>query len=252
MLDQMSDGRFLLRRRARHLADRGRVLRRRFRDRRGAVPRSLRGHPHRPDRGRADLSRQVLRFRPCADRHEAGAEALSRAVVRHSRPDSIPWAAERGAHIVTLRDTAAARAIIDALPSRNGPSSGRAEADLPMMGINRHIVVAETEAAAREIARRGYPRVAAEHGACCGRPYNVPFPLRPRCPRNGTRCQAHGHAIAGTPAQVRDYIAARDRGDRRQPISSAISRSARSATTRRCARSNCSPRRSCRRLRSFR
>src|SRR5205085_1779162 len=30
-----------------------------------------------------------------------------------SRPDSIPWAAERGAHIVTLRDTAAARAIID-------------------------------------------------------------------------------------------------------------------------------------------
>ena len=30
-----------------------------------------------------------------------------------SRPDSIPWAAEHGAHIVTLRDTAQARAIIE-------------------------------------------------------------------------------------------------------------------------------------------
>src|SRR3984893_18232800 len=30
-----------------------------------------------------------------------------------SRPDSIPWAAKEGAHIVTLRDTNAAHAIID-------------------------------------------------------------------------------------------------------------------------------------------
>ncbi|MBV8889912.1 MAG: LLM class flavin-dependent oxidoreductase, partial [Alphaproteobacteria bacterium] len=30
-----------------------------------------------------------------------------------SRPDSIPWAAEHGAHIVTLRDTTQARAIIE-------------------------------------------------------------------------------------------------------------------------------------------
>ena len=30
-----------------------------------------------------------------------------------SRPDSIPWAAENGAHIVTLRDTTQARAIIE-------------------------------------------------------------------------------------------------------------------------------------------
>ena len=59
MLDQMSERAVSLRRRARHLADRGRLLRRRFRHRRGAVPRGLRGHPHRPDRGRADLSRQV-------------------------------------------------------------------------------------------------------------------------------------------------------------------------------------------------
>ncbi len=64
-------------RRARHLADRGRLLRRRFRHRHGAVPRGLRRHQDRPDRGRIDLSRQILRFRPCADRHEATAKAVS-------------------------------------------------------------------------------------------------------------------------------------------------------------------------------
>src|SRR6266850_2189643 len=61
-----------------------------------------------------------------------------------SRPDSIPWAAERGAHIVTLRDTAAARAIID-LYKAEWQKHGRPASDLPMMGINRHIVIADTE-----------------------------------------------------------------------------------------------------------
>src|SRR6266852_4381456 len=68
-----------------------------------------------------------------------------------SRPDSIPWAAQEGAHIVTLRDTSAARAIIELYKSE-WRRHGRSEADLPKLGINRHIVVAETEAKAREIA----------------------------------------------------------------------------------------------------
>ena len=81
MLDQISEGRFL------YGVGRGISPVKvgftcRFRDRRGAVPRGIRGHPHRPDRGRA-TSRQVLRFRPRADPDEADAEALSRAVVRH-------------------------------------------------------------------------------------------------------------------------------------------------------------------------
>jgi alkanesulfonate monooxygenase SsuD/methylene tetrahydromethanopterin reductase-like flavin-dependent oxidoreductase (luciferase family) len=35
----------------------------------------------------------------------------------------------------------------------------------------------------------------------------VPFPLQASLPEEWDPLQAHGHAIAGTPAQVRDYIA---------------------------------------------
>src|ERR1700756_3114002 len=72
-----------------------------------------------------------------------------------SRPDSIPWAAEHRAHIVTLRDTTQARAIID-LYKTEWRKHGRSEAELPLRGITRHIVVAESEAVARDIARRAY------------------------------------------------------------------------------------------------
>ena len=58
--------------------------------------------------------------------------------------------------------------------------------------------------------------------------YDVPFPLKDGLPEEWDPLQAHGHAIAGTPAQVRDYIAGASRGRPARPISSAISPSARS------------------------
>ena len=122
-----------------------------------------------------------------------------------SRPDSIPWAAEHGAHIVTLRDTAQARAIIE-LYRAEWAKHSRPEADLPKMGINRHIVVAETEAAAREVAGRGY-RPWRRNMERLWAAYGVPFPLKASLPEEWDELQAHGHAIAGTPSQVRDYIA---------------------------------------------
>src|SRR5438445_10897537 len=90
-----------------------------------------------------------------------------------SRPDSIPWAAEQGAHIVTLRDTAAARAIIELYKSEWRKLS-RSDADLPKLGINRHIVVAETEAKAREIAARGY-RPSLNHTQPLSAKYSLPL-----------------------------------------------------------------------------
>ncbi len=123
-----------------------------------------------------------------------------------SRPDSISWAAERGAHIITLRETAAARAIIDLYRSE-WAKLGRDEAALPMMGINRHIVVAESEAQAREIAGRAY-RPWRRHMELLWAKYSVPFPLKEALPDEWDALQAHGHAIAGTPGQVRDYVGA--------------------------------------------
>jgi alkanesulfonate monooxygenase SsuD/methylene tetrahydromethanopterin reductase-like flavin-dependent oxidoreductase (luciferase family) len=122
-----------------------------------------------------------------------------------ARPDSIPWAAENRAHIVTSRDNQAARAIIDLYKSE-WRKLGRAEAELPLMGINRHIVIAETEAAARDTARRAYPRWRGNMERLWAK-YNVPFPLAASLPPEWDALQAHGHAIAGTPRQVRDYLA---------------------------------------------
>jgi alkanesulfonate monooxygenase SsuD/methylene tetrahydromethanopterin reductase-like flavin-dependent oxidoreductase (luciferase family) len=121
-----------------------------------------------------------------------------------SRPDSIPWAAERGAHIVTLRDTAAARAIID-LYKAEWQKLGRAEAALPLMGINRHLVVADSEAKARDIAQRAYPRWRGNMERLWAK-YGVPFPLAASLPEEWDDLQGHGHAVAGTPAQVREYV----------------------------------------------
>jgi alkanesulfonate monooxygenase SsuD/methylene tetrahydromethanopterin reductase-like flavin-dependent oxidoreductase (luciferase family) len=123
-----------------------------------------------------------------------------------SRPDSIPWAAERGAHIITLRDTTAARAIIDLYKSE-WAKLGRDEDALPMMGINRHIVVAESETRAREIAGRAY-RPWRRHMELLWAKYDVPFPLKDALPEEWDALQAHGHGIAGTPGQVRDYVGA--------------------------------------------
>jgi alkanesulfonate monooxygenase SsuD/methylene tetrahydromethanopterin reductase-like flavin-dependent oxidoreductase (luciferase family) len=122
-----------------------------------------------------------------------------------SRPDSIPWAAERGAHIVTLRDNKAARQIIE-LYKVEWRKLGRSEADLPLMGINRHLVLAETDAEARDTARRGYPSWR-RNMELLWEKYGVPFPLAAALPQEWDALQAHGHAFAGTPARMRDYIA---------------------------------------------
>ncbi len=122
-----------------------------------------------------------------------------------SRPDSIPWAAREGAHIVTLRDNQTARAIIELYKSE-WKKLGRNVADMPLMGINRHLVVADTEAAARDIARRAYPSWRGNMERLWAK-YGVPFPLGASLPQGWDALQDHGHAIAGTPSQVRDYIA---------------------------------------------
>src|SRR5260370_16722766 len=122
-----------------------------------------------------------------------------------SRPDSIPWAAEHGAHIVTLRDTQAARAIID-LYKAEWQKLGRAAADLPMMGINRHIVIADTETKARNLARRAYPSSRCNMALPWAN-YDVPFPLGASLPQEWDALQDHGPPIPATPAHVPDYIA---------------------------------------------
>ena len=74
------------------------------------------------------------------------------------------------------------------------------------MGVNRHIVVADTEAEARDVANRAYPAWR-HHMGLLWHQYNIPFPLEAATPPDFNVVLDRGDAIAGTPAQVREFIA---------------------------------------------
>ena len=121
------------------------------------------------------------------------------------RPESVPWAAANAANIVARRPPEQVRAIVDAYRAE-WKKLGRADDELPLLGVNRHIIIADTEAEALDTARRGYPAWRHHMGQLWHK-YNVPFPLEAALPEDWSLLQRHGDAIAGTPAQVRDYIA---------------------------------------------
>ncbi|HUC10989.1 MAG TPA: LLM class flavin-dependent oxidoreductase, partial [Stellaceae bacterium] len=120
-------------------------------------------------------------------------------------PASVAWAAQIAANTVTRRPPEQVRAITDSYRAE-WAKLGRAAADLPLLGVNRHIIIAETEAEALDTARRGYPAWR-RHMGQLWHEYHVPFPLEAALPEDFGVLQQHGDAIAGTPAQVRDYIA---------------------------------------------
>lgn len=70
-------------------------------------------------------------------------------------PENTHWAALEGANMVTLVPTDAARTVIDRYKSE-WVGFGRAEADLPLMGVMRLVVLADTEAQALGTAERAY------------------------------------------------------------------------------------------------
>jgi alkanesulfonate monooxygenase SsuD/methylene tetrahydromethanopterin reductase-like flavin-dependent oxidoreductase (luciferase family) len=65
------------------------------------------------------------------------------------------WAAVEAANIVTLVPPDPARAIIEKY-AVEWKKLGRSDSELPLMGISRHVVLAETTAAAVAIAERAY------------------------------------------------------------------------------------------------
>jgi alkanesulfonate monooxygenase SsuD/methylene tetrahydromethanopterin reductase-like flavin-dependent oxidoreductase (luciferase family) len=71
-------------------------------------------------------------------------------------PESAERAARKGLRVVSLDPLAATRASFDAFRRAWGEAWG--DAPLPLMGLGRFVVVAETDAAALALARRAYPK----------------------------------------------------------------------------------------------
>lgn len=120
--------------------------------------------------------------------------------------EAVGWAAPNAVNVVSLGPAARARAITDRY-RKDWAALGRNSADIPMMGITRHIVVAATDSEAKEIARPAYA-VWREAIEMLWVRSGIPFPLTPVYPKRWDDLEAIGHGVAGSPSTVRDYIAA--------------------------------------------
>src|SRR5262249_34688418 len=117
-------------------------------------------------------------------------------------PDAACWAALESAHIVTLMPPDAARAIFERY-RLEGKNFGRSNDELPLMGISRHIVFAETDADAIRIAQRAY-RVWLKHMELLWIRNGMKLPLG-LPPDIGPLLQARS-AFAGTVAGFRNFL----------------------------------------------
>lgn len=120
------------------------------------------------------------------------------------RAEAVPWAARNKVNVVGNLPGAGMRALTDRFRAE-WDGLGNDPADLPLMGVGRHVVVAQTEKEALEVARRGYDKWRASflklwlaHGM-------MPSP-QAVFPERFEEAEAQGRAVAGTPDKVRDHL----------------------------------------------
>ncbi|SDR18840.1 Flavin-dependent oxidoreductase, luciferase family (includes alkanesulfonate monooxygenase SsuD and methylene tetrahydromethanopterin reductase) [Rhizobiales bacterium GAS113] len=120
-----------------------------------------------------------------------------------SNPEGAGWFAENRVNVVTNVPTARARAITDRYREEWARLGGKA-ADIPLMGMARHVVIAETQAEAMALGRPAYATwyesfmlLWNKHGT---RPPNVALP------RDFEDFVGAGLAFVGTPQMVREQM----------------------------------------------
>ncbi|HVY17972.1 MAG TPA: LLM class flavin-dependent oxidoreductase [Rhodopila sp.] len=120
------------------------------------------------------------------------------------RPEAIPWAVAHRVNIVGNLPAKAMRGLTDAYRAE-WERMGNDPAEMPLMGVGRHVVVAETEREALEIARLGYGKwresflkLWLAHGM-------MPSPAAV-FPETFEEAEAQGRAVAGTPDKVSAFL----------------------------------------------
>jgi alkanesulfonate monooxygenase SsuD/methylene tetrahydromethanopterin reductase-like flavin-dependent oxidoreductase (luciferase family) len=121
-----------------------------------------------------------------------------------SIPENADWPAQNDINVISLAPPQAVRPIFDRYRSTRRDLG---KPDSTLYGVGRHVVVAETDAKALDIARRAYPKwrtnffwLFERHGAAprVGALYPGTF----------DELQALGTAIAGSPETVRNFVRA--------------------------------------------
>lgn len=118
--------------------------------------------------------------------------------------EAILWGVSLGINVVSLGPASRAKEIADRY-RKEWADLGRRPASLPRIGITRHIVVAETDAAAEKLARRAYApwRAAIEY---LWKHARTDFTLKAIYPQTFAELAEIGHGVAGSPATVRAYL----------------------------------------------
>ncbi|HEX4051873.1 MAG TPA: LLM class flavin-dependent oxidoreductase [Steroidobacteraceae bacterium] len=118
-------------------------------------------------------------------------------------PATTHWAALEGAHMVTLLPTEGARAVIDRYRSERRECGRSDAADLPLMGVMRLVVLADSDALALKTAERAYKSWLGHMRHLWDR-HGLKFSLN-LPPEFGPMIEA-GAGFAGTAAGFRDFI----------------------------------------------
>ena len=123
-----------------------------------------------------------------------------------SNAEGAAWAAKNAINGVANGPVAYVRGITDRYRA-GWAAAGRDPAHLPLIGMSRHIVVAESDREATEIARRGYAHWHASFMHLWRKHNATPVNLAALYPEDFEESQRLGFGVAGTPATVRDYLA---------------------------------------------
>lgn len=116
-------------------------------------------------------------------------------------PDSIRWCARNGVNMVTL---ALGERVGQATELYRSEWRGAPEA-LPLMGVSRHIVVADSDEQAKALARPAYARWRGNMARLWDE-RGPGFPLAGHLPLEWDAAEAMGHGCAGSPAMVRAFV----------------------------------------------
>ena len=121
------------------------------------------------------------------------------------RPDAVPWAVHHRVNVVGNLAGARMRTLTDRYRTE-WAAAGNAPEDLPLMGVGRHVVVAETEREALELARTGYTKWR-DSFLLLWRKHNMQLP-NPNAvfPETFEEAEAEGRAVAGTSDKVHAYL----------------------------------------------
>jgi alkanesulfonate monooxygenase SsuD/methylene tetrahydromethanopterin reductase-like flavin-dependent oxidoreductase (luciferase family) len=120
------------------------------------------------------------------------------------RPDQVTWAAKNRVNIVSNLFSAGMKSLTDRY-RREWAEQGGSPEDMPLMGTSRHVVVAETEREALDIARRGYDKWRSSF-LKLWKQHNLMPSAHAIFPERFEDAEREGRAVAGTADKVAGFL----------------------------------------------